>query len=146
MTGEHNCCVDPVEENEVVRNVAVSVEKAAARTRRTGLALVAVVAAIVTVTAIFTGYTAFRVREQNQFNEKLVLTIQEYNEAHAAQSADSFEAIRNNIACMADFFTQFNNAVATGQPVPDKAILDACFQPVTPAPPPPPETEKKGNG
>lgn len=129
--------------NGIVRETAREVERAAARARCIGMALlVAALACVVAITA-FTGYAAAKARAQSQFNEQLNRIVQQYNEEHAVKSAESFDALRNNVACMASYFADSSAALAAGRALPAKSMLDACFKPTSPAPPEPPEPHKR---
>lgn len=141
----------PPLDDTLIRTTAEQVKTTARKAHRIEIALVFLAAMAMVAIAGFTGYNTHRLRDVNRNLTNLVETIeanqvaqQVYNEAHAMSTAESHGVLAHNISCMADFFAAF--ALGSGPPLPEKAVLDACFQPTRPPPAPKPlpsESKKK---
>lgn len=144
----------PVLDDTLVRETVEEVKVIAQRAHRVEIALVATAAVLMVLVAAFTGWNTYRLRHVNRNLTDLVETVEANQEAqhaqsegHALSTAESHDAIANNISCMANFFVDYNRAVAAGGPLPETAVLAACFKPtVAPPPPAPLPGEKKRDG
>lgn len=133
----------PPLDDTLIRNTVEEVRVTARRAHRIEIVLVLIAALLMVVIAGFTGYNTYRLRNVNRNLTGLVESLeanqealQTYNEDHALSAGKNLEALLANIRCFTGFFVGFNEAVAEGRTPPDKAILDACFQPSAPPPPP----------
>ena len=144
----------PELDDTLVRATVDELRVIAQRAHKVEIALVATAAVLMVLVAAFTGWNTYRLRHVNRNLTNLVEVVeanqavqQTYSEGHAASTAESHDAIANNISCMANFFVDYNRAVVAGEPLPDRAVLAACFKPtVAPPPPQPLPGEKKRDG
>lgn len=107
--------------NDVVRQKALELDRAARQSRVFGFALNLVVAAMIVAAVGAVAWNSYRIRELTSLIEQNQRVIEEYNAGHGKASHESHQNMIELLICVTDAFAR-------------QADVRACYRPATPPP------------